>query len=85
MAGKARVRIYPEQVPDNNADASYLLQEGFEKRLAEYLRGDFGLCGVRAVAEIEFPSKRSVAPCSISRPLNTTSLTSSSDWSLVTC
>jgi len=56
MAGKARVRIYPEQVPDNDADASYLLQEGFEKRLAEYLRGDFGLCGMRAVAEIEFPS-----------------------------
>ena len=56
MPGKARVRIYPEQVPDNDADASYLLQEGFEKRLAEYLRGDFGLCGVRAVAEIEFPS-----------------------------
>jgi hypothetical protein len=52
MAGKARVRIYPEQVPDDDADASYLLQEGFEKRLAEYLRGDFGLCGVRAVAEI---------------------------------
>jgi hypothetical protein len=56
MAGKARVRIYPEQVPDDDADASYLLQEGFEKRLAEYRRGDFGFCGVRAVAEIEFPA-----------------------------
>ena len=56
MAGKARVRIYPEQVPDDDADASYLLQKGFEKRLAEYRRGDFGFCGVRAVAEIEFPS-----------------------------
>ena len=71
MAGKARVRIYPEQVPDNDAEASYLLQEGFEKRLAEYLRGDFGLCGVRAVAEIEFPSSddwvivgRLESPCS---------------------
>jgi hypothetical protein len=56
MAGKARVRIYPEQVPDVAANPNYLLQEGFEKRLAEYRRGDFGFCGVRAVAEIEFPS-----------------------------
>ena len=56
MAGKARVRIYPEQVPDVAADPNYLLQEGFEKRLAEYRRGDFGFCGVRAVAEIEFPA-----------------------------
>jgi len=56
MAGKARVRIYPEQVPDVAADPNYLLQEGFEKRLAEYRRGDFGFCGMRAVAEIEFPS-----------------------------
>jgi hypothetical protein len=52
MAGKARVRIYPEQVPDDDADASYLKGE----RLAQYRRGDFGFCGVRAVAEIEFPS-----------------------------
>ena len=52
MAGKARVRIYPEQVPDNDADASHLEA----KRLAQYRRGDFGFCGVRAVAEIEFPS-----------------------------
>jgi hypothetical protein len=49
---KARVRIYPEQVPDNDADTSYLKGE----RLAQYRRGDFGFCGVRAVAEIEFPS-----------------------------
>ena len=26
------------------------------ERLAQYRRGDFGFCGVRAVAEIEFPS-----------------------------
>ena len=52
MAGKARVRIYPEQVPDNDTDTSYLKGE----RLAQYRRSDFGFCGVRAVAEIEFQS-----------------------------
>ena len=43
-----------EIVPDEDADASYLEQEGmgFEDRLAAYRQGEFGFVGVRAVAQI---------------------------------
>ena len=50
-SGKCRVggahRIYPEQVPDEDANTSHLEA----KRLEQYRRGYFGFCGVRAVAE----------------------------------
>ena len=45
MAGKARVRIYPEQVPDGNVDVAW----------HDTGAGDFGFCGIRAVAEIRIP------------------------------
>lgn len=47
-----------ETVPDDNHDASYLEQEGFEDRLKEYQRGDFGYIGIRAVVDLEIPTKQ---------------------------
>ncbi len=43
--------VVPEQYPDT----SYLEQEGWEERLAEYRRGDFDFVGVRAVVELRIP------------------------------
>lgn len=42
-------------VPDDCPDTSYLEQEGFEDRLAEYRQGDFGFIGVRAAVELPIP------------------------------
>jgi len=52
------VLILREIVEDETPDASYLEQEGFEKRRGEYNRGDFSFVGVRAVAEIHMPMDR---------------------------
>lgn len=52
---KAQVTITRELVPDDNADASYLDQVGFEERLQDAREGRFGFVGVRAVAEIRIP------------------------------
>jgi hypothetical protein len=42
-------------VPDVCPDASYLEQEGFEDRLAQYRQGAFDLIGVRASVELPIP------------------------------
>lgn len=42
-------------IADEDPDASFLEQEGFEKRLAEYRRGDFHFVGVRAQVELKIP------------------------------
>ena len=42
-------------VPDTDPDPSYLEQEGFEDRLAQYRNDEFGFVGVRACAEILIP------------------------------
>ena len=42
-------------VPDDCPDASYLEQNGFEDRLAEYRRGGFDYIGVRAAVELPIP------------------------------
>ncbi len=39
-------------IPDGDPDPSYLEQEGFEDRLAEYHNGDFVYIGVRAAVQI---------------------------------
>lgn len=39
-------------------DTSYLEQDGFEERLADFKRGDFSFIGVRAAVEVCIPSKR---------------------------
>jgi len=53
---KTQVLIRMEIVPDDDCpDISYLEQEEFRDRLAAYQRGEFGFCGVRAVAEIRVP------------------------------
>ena len=44
--------IAVERVPDEDADASYLEQEGWESRLAAYQGGAFGFIGIRARARI---------------------------------
>jgi hypothetical protein len=44
-----------ELLPDDCPDASYLEQEGFEDRLAEYQRGEFGFIGIRAAVELPIP------------------------------
>lgn len=43
-------------IPDEDGDASYLEQEVFADRLAEYQRGAFAFVGVRVVAKIAIPS-----------------------------
>lgn len=43
-------------VVDEWADASYLKQDGYEERLAQYQAGDFGYVGVRLSAELCIPS-----------------------------
>jgi hypothetical protein len=42
-------------VPDDCPDTSYLEQEEFEDRLAEYRRGEFDFVGLRASVEIPIP------------------------------
>jgi hypothetical protein len=44
-----------ELLPDDCPDASYLEQEGFEDRLAEYQRGEFGFIGIRVAVELPIP------------------------------
>lgn len=44
-------------IPETSPDASYLEQEGFEDRLAEYRRGDFHFVGVRAAIELQIPNR----------------------------
>jgi hypothetical protein len=44
-----------EHIPDSDADASYLEQEGFEDRLAQYRRGDFGFIGIQISAVVAYP------------------------------
>src|SRR5947207_1836146 len=51
----AKVTIMREIVEDENPDASYLEQDDWEERLAQYRAGDFHFVGVRAVAEIQVP------------------------------
>jgi hypothetical protein len=38
--------------PDEDADTSYLDQDGFEERRGEYMRGDFGYIGIYAEIEV---------------------------------
>jgi hypothetical protein len=52
--------IEREIVPDLDPDPSYLDQEGWEDRRAEYMRGDFAFIGVRAVATVEILNVRQV-------------------------
>jgi hypothetical protein len=40
------------EVADESPDPSYLEQDGFEERRAEYEAGDFGFIGIQAQAEI---------------------------------
>ena len=44
--------IKVERLYDNDADVSYLEQEGFEDRLRQYRNGQFGFIGIQARAEI---------------------------------
>jgi hypothetical protein len=46
--------ITVEQMADENPDTSYLEQDEFKNRLAEYRRGDFGYIGIHAKAEVQF-------------------------------
>lgn len=43
------------EVPDESPDPSYLEQDWFEERRAEYEAGDFGFIGIQAQAEIHVP------------------------------
>ncbi len=57
-AARRRSKIKLEEIrvlvlPDNDADTSYLEQEGFEDRLAQYQNGDFTFVGIRVEAEVE--------------------------------
>src|ERR1700678_2213090 len=55
MASKAQVTIVREVLDDESPDTSYLEQDDWEDRLAEYRRGDFSFVGVRAKAKIRVP------------------------------
>jgi hypothetical protein len=52
MNGKI-LSISIERVNDQDPDPSYLEQEGFEDRLAQYKNGDFYFIGIRAKATLE--------------------------------
>ena len=55
MITVSRRDFYRRLVPADCPDTSYLEQEGFEDRLAEYRQGDFGFIGVRAAVELPIP------------------------------
>jgi hypothetical protein len=55
MTRKAEVTIHREIVEDDSPDVSYLDQEDWQERRAQYARGDFYFVGVRAVALISVP------------------------------
>lgn len=46
------IDITIERIPDWDVDDSYLKQDGFEDRRAEYENGGFGHIGIRAVAQV---------------------------------
>ena len=48
--------IEVQQLPDFDADTSYLEQEDFAERFEEYQNGAFGFVGIRASATIKIPS-----------------------------
>lgn len=57
-AARRRSKIKVEEISllvlhDDDPDTSYLEQEGFEDRLAQYQNGDFNFVGIRAEAEVE--------------------------------
>lgn len=52
LADRHLTDVGVEIVPEEDPDPSYLEQEGFEDRLAQYRRGDFRLVGIRAVATV---------------------------------
>lgn len=42
-------------IPDDSPDPSYMDQDGWADRKAQYENGDFGFVGVRAVATLKIP------------------------------
>jgi hypothetical protein len=48
---KDGLTIKVKRMEDVDVDSSYLEQEGFEDRLAQYRRGDFGFIGVVVTVE----------------------------------
>lgn len=50
---KRILAIRPVREMDLDPDTSYLEQEGFEDRLAEYRNGQFSYIGVRVLADIQ--------------------------------
>lgn len=51
----SRADFQREIVPDDDHDASYLDQNGFEDRREAYQRGEFGFVGVRAGVDLKIP------------------------------
>lgn len=51
--GKRILSVTIKHIYDESPDTSYLEQEGFEDRLAEYRAGDFHFIGIRAEATIQ--------------------------------
>lgn len=47
-------RIIAQQIPDQDADASYLTQDGFEDRLEAWNKGEFSFIGIVVKAELDF-------------------------------
>lgn len=57
-APRRRSKIKLEEIhvlvlPDDDPDTSFLEQEGFEDRLAQYQNGDFTFVGIRVEAEVD--------------------------------
>jgi hypothetical protein len=44
-----------QEIPDDDPDPSYLEQDDFADRLAEYRAGEFGFVGVRASITFDIP------------------------------
>jgi hypothetical protein len=48
-------RVWVVWLDEDSPDSSYLEQEGFEERLAEYEAGNFHFMGCQARAEVSYP------------------------------
>ena len=55
-------------IPDDSPDASYLDQEGFEGRKAQYERGEFHFIGIQAAVTLPIPCSSGLVEITLKSP-----------------
>lgn len=60
MERKRILNVTIRELPDETPDTSYLDQDEFEDRKAEYENGDFGFIGIRAEAEVQLEANGAI-------------------------